>query len=174
MEFKSAIKMYLDVQAMQDAEFKAKYSNPFKNIDECCLYIQSQILKRATGEKKDGGRRSACVVPTDEEVFALAVQYYMDADLKVDGTEFDNIKVLSMSATSFTDEEKEEMRKQAIEKYQRDVIEEQRKKDEERRQKQTKTKEKKPANPILVPDTKENGEEPKHEKKEEAQQLSLF
>lgn len=28
MEFKQAIKMYLDVNAMQDAAFKEKYSNP--------------------------------------------------------------------------------------------------------------------------------------------------
>lgn len=166
MEFKQAIKMYLDVQAMQDAEFKAKYSNPNKNIDECCLYIQSEMLKKAMdGDKKPS---AACVVPSDEEVFSLAVRYYMDDDLKVDGTEFDNIKVVSASATSFTDEEKEKMREEAIKEYKEKVIAEQKKKDTKAKTE----KPKKPVSPTIVPDVKKEAEKPV--KQETAQQLSLF
>ena len=166
MEFKQAIKMYLDVQSMSDAEFGKKYSNPNKSIDECCLYIQTMILKKAMEGKDEEKVRSACAVPTDEEVFSLAVQYYMDEDLKVDGSEFDNIKVLSMSATTFTDEEKEKMREEAIKKYQDDVIAEQKKKDQEKKAK--KSKDKKPNAPTIVPDVpKEEKKEGKKEKKEE-------
>lgn len=168
MEFKQAIKMYLDVNAMQDAAFKDKYSNPNKNIDECCLFIQSEMLKRVTKEQKESG--AAVQVPTDEEVFALAVRYYMDDDLKIDGTEFNNVKCLSMSATTFTAEEKAQMRKEAIEKYQSDVIAEQ-------KEKAKKVKEKKPANPVIVPDTPAKSEEPtnvKAEEKPKAVQMDLF
>ena len=167
MEFKQAIKMYLDVQSMSDAEFGKKYSNPNKSIDECCLYIQTIILKKAMEGKDEEKVRSACAVPTDEEVFSLAVQYYMDEDLKVDGSEFDNIKVLSMSATTFTDEEKEKMREEAIKKYQDDVIAEQKKKAQEAKDKKAKkSKEKKPNAPTIVPDVPAKKEE-KKEKKEE-------
>ena len=166
MEFKQAIKMYLDVQSMSDAEFGKKYSNPNKSIDECCLYIQTMVLKKAMEGKDKEKVRSACAVPTDEEVFSLAVQYYMDEDLKVDGSEFDNIKVLSMSATTFTDEEKEKMREEAIKKYQEDVIAEQRKKDAQKKEKAKKSKEKKPNAPTIVPDVPAKKEE-KKEKKEE-------
>lgn len=172
MEFKQAVKMYLDVNAMQDAEFKGKYNNPNKSIDECCLYIQAKMLEKVSEEQQKKG--AAVMIPTDEEVFALAVQYYMDEDLKVDGTEFDNVKILSMSATSFTDEEKAEMRKEAIKKYQDDVIAEAKRKDEERRNKARKAKEKKPTAPVLVPDTTEQSEDEKsNEEKPKAQQLSL-
>ena len=97
----------------------------------------------------------------------------MDEDLKVDGKDLQSVRIVSMAATSFTDDEKAEMRKEAIQQYQDKVIAEQRMKDEERRKKQAKVKEKKPTNPVLVPDTSEDGEKPKTEKKE-CEQLSLF
>jgi hypothetical protein len=78
-----------------------------------------------------------------------------------------------MSATTFTDEEKQKMRQEAITKYQEGVIAECKKRDEERK---AKAKEKKASNPVLVPDTKEvNGEEPKQEEtKGKAVQMDLF
>lgn len=176
MEIKQVIKMYLDVNAMQDAEFKAKYSNPSKNIDECILYIQSEMLKQALEGKDKKDVHAACVMPSDDEVFALAVRYYMDDDLKVDGSAFDNVKVLSRSATTFTDEEKSEMRQEAIRNYQNDVIAEQKKKDAERKAK----KAKKPTSPVLVPNTPATtSEEPtnkdtKAEQKPKAVQFDLF
>ena len=157
---------------MSDAEFGKKYSNPNKNVDECCLYIQSMILKKAMEGKDKENTQSLCAVPTDEEVFSLAVQYYMDEDLKVDGTEFDNIKVMSMSATSFTEEEKAKMRQEAIKKYQDDVIAEQKKKDQERKAK--KSKDKKPVAPTIVPDVPAKKEDKKEATEIVAQQLSLF
>ena len=70
------------------------------------------------------------------------------------------------------------MREEAIKKYQDDVIAEQMKKDEERKNK-AKAKEKKPTNPVIVPDTTENGEnhaktETKAEEKPKAVQMDLF
>ena len=158
MEIRQAISMYLTAKAFGDPEFKTKFENPNKNLDECVLFIQYKMLEKVT----------------EDEIFALAEQYYLDDDLKIDGTKFNNMKVFSISATSFTDEEKAQMRQEAIAQYQEKVIAEQKKKDEERRQKQAKVKEKKPAAPVLVPDTTEEGEEPKQETKQEAVQMDLF
>lgn len=171
MEIRQAINLYLTAKAYNDAAFRVKFDNPNKNLDECVMYIQYKMLEKVTEEQKKGG--AACVVPSDDEVFALAEQYYIDEDLKVDGSKFDNVKIVSASATSFTDEEKQQMRQEAIKKYQDDVIAEQKKKDRERKEKAKKAKEKKPTNPVLVPDTpSKSGEKPKTESK--CEQLSLF
>lgn len=175
MEFKQIIKMYLDCKAQQDQSFVEDYANKDKSLDECCLFIQYEMYKRATDGKEEK-QGSACCVPTDDEVFALAVHYYKDKDLKVDGTAFGNVKCVSMSATSFTDEEKAKMREEAIKKYQDGVIAECRKKDQERKAK-AKDKEKKPTNPVIVPETTETKEETKEETKSEkpkAVQMDLF
>ena len=167
MEIRQAISMYLTAKAYNDAEFKAKFENPDKNLDECVTYITWMMYKKVT-EDKDDKQRVGVAIPSDDEVFALAEQYYIDEDLKVDGSELNDVKVVSASATSFTDEEKAKMREEAIKKFQDDVIAEQRKKDNERKAKAKKAKEKKPAAPVIVPDTTEKGEEPaKSEEKTE-------
>ena len=180
MEFKAIIQMYLDAMAAKDTEFAQCYGNEQKNIDECVLFIQHEMYQRAK-DAAGKNQHSACVMPTDDEVFALAVRYYRDADLKVDGTSFDNVKVLSMAATSFTDEEKAQMRADAIKQYQEDVIKEQKAKAKAAAEKKTaKGKAAKPAQPVIVPDTSETSDAPaekQEEKKEEPAkvvQLSLF
>jgi hypothetical protein len=174
MEIRQAINLYLTAKAYKDEDFKKKFENPNKNLDECVLYLQAKMLERVTEEQKKGG--AGCVIPSDDEVFALAEQYYIDEDLKVDCSALDDVKIVSASATSFTDEEKTKMRQEAIEKYQNDVIAEAKKRDAERKAKAKAAKEKKPAQPVLVPDTKENGEEPKKEdpKKGECVQMDMF
>lgn len=173
MEIRQAINLYLTAKAYGDAEFKQKFENPNKNLDECVTYITWCMYKKVT-EQKDKKQSVGVAIPSDDEVFALAEQYYLDEDLKVDGTELQSVRVVSASATSFTDEEKQKMRQEAITKYQNDVIAEQRKKDQERKDKANKAK--KPAAPVIVPDTTENGEEPKTETKAEAKvvQMDLF
>lgn len=161
--------MYLTAKAYEDAEFKEKFENPQKNLDECVLYIQHKMLEKVTEEQKQGG--AAVVIPSDDEIFALAVAYYLTDDLKVEGDKFDNVKIVSAQATAFTDEEKQKMRKEAIQKYQNDVIAEMKKKDEERKKRASQAK--KPASPILIPDNEETGEKPA-ENKEKAIQMDLF
>ena len=95
------------------------------------------------------------------------------------GSALDDMRIVSASATTFTDEEKAQMRQEAIKQYQDSVIEEQKKKDRERKEKAKKAKEKKPAAPVLVPDTPANkSEEPtkknKAEGKAKAIQMNLF
>ena len=164
--------MYLTAKAYNDPEFKVKFENPNKNLDECVTYITYCMYTKV--KDANGNDRMAVCVPSDDEIFALAELYYMNEDLKIDGSAMDSVRIVSVAATSFTDEEKAQMRQEAIKQYQEEVIAEQRKKDEERRAKAAKAKEKKPATPVLVPDTKEDGEKPKTETKQEAIQMDLF
>ena len=175
MEIRQAISMYLTAKAYNDPVFKAKFENPNKNLDECVLYIQYKMLEKVTEEQKKTG--AACMIPSDDEIFALAEQYYIDEDIKIDGDAFNNVRVVSASATAFTDEEKAQMRQEAIKQYQDDVIAEQKKKAQEAKEKKNKAKEKKPTSPVIVPDTTEKAKEPvKSEKKTEAKvvQMDLF
>ena len=170
MEIRQAISMYLTAKAYEDAEFKEKFENPQKNLDECVLYIQYKMLEKVTEEQKKSG--AAVVIPSDDEIFALAVKYYADTDIKVDGDSFNNVKIVSASATTFTEEEKQKMRQEAVKKYQDDVIAECKKRDEERKKKAAQAK--KPASPTLIPETSETGAAPKEAPKEQALQMDLF
>ena len=166
MEIRQAISMYLTAKAYNDTEFKVKFENPNKNLDECVTYVTYKVYMKVKEQAEKNHDSMAVAIPSDDEVFTYAEQYYMDEDLKVDGSALDDVRVVSASATTFTDEEKAKMREEAIRKYQEDVIAEQKKKDEERKAK-AKGKEKKPTNPVIVPDTTENGEKPKTENKTE-------
>lgn len=178
MEIRQAIDLYLTAKAYKDEEFKKKFENPNKNLDECVTYVTYKVYSKVKEQAEKEKSNMAVAIPSDDEVFAYAEQYYMDEDLKVDGSALNDVRVVSASATSFTDEEKTQMRQEAIKKYQDDAIAEQKKKDQERKNK-AKAKEKKPTAPVLVPDTTENGEEPaksetKAEEKPKAVQMDLF
>lgn len=162
--------MYLTAKAYEDAEFKEKFENPQKNLDKCVLFIQAKMLEKVTEEQKKGG--AAVVVPSDDEIFALAVSYYLNDDMDIEGDKFSNVKVVSAQATAFTEEEKQKMRQEAIRKYQDGVIAECKKRDEERKKKAAQAK--KPASPTLIPETSETGAEPKEAPKEQALQMDLF
>lgn len=150
MEIRQAINLYLTAKAYGDAEFKAKFENPAKSLDECVLYLQAKMLERVTEEQRKGG--AACFAPSDDEIFALAEQYYMDEDIKVDGSAFNNLRIVSAAATTFTDEEKAKMREDAINEYKESIKKEERKKDSAAKKP---SKAKKPADPVIVPDTPE-------------------
>jgi hypothetical protein len=179
MEIRQAISMYLTAKAYNDTEFKNKFENPAKNLDECVTYVTLQVYNKVKEQAEKNRQSMAVAIPSDDEVFAYAEQYYINEDLKVDGSALDDMRIVSASATTFTDEEKAQMRQEAIKKYQDSVIEEQKKKDRERKEKAKKAKEKKPAAPVLVPDTPANkSEEPtksnKAEGKAKAIQMNLF
>lgn len=76
--FETAIKNYLDKRAEEDSQFATTYAKPNKNIKECCKYIFQQVEKN-----KPKGER--CVGVSDDEVFGLAVHYYDEDDIVVDG-----------------------------------------------------------------------------------------
>ena len=123
-EFEKTIKAYLDQRASEDEEFAKKYKDSTKTIYQCCAYIISEVQK--------SGRRGF----TDDEVYGMAVHYYDEADIKVNGgksscqvvvnhiveltDEEDKEEALD---TELTDEEKAKAREQAIKDFQAKVME---------------------------------------------------
>lgn len=74
-EFKKTIEKYLQKRAKSDKSFAYKLKNPDKNIDDCCSYILNQV-------RKIGNSVALC----DEEVFCMAIHYYDEMDIVVDGS----------------------------------------------------------------------------------------
>lgn len=72
-QFKETIKSYLDDKAKNDSLFNETYKKENKNIDECIQFILHQV--QASG--KNGF--------TDNEIYSLAIHYYDEDDIKVDG-----------------------------------------------------------------------------------------
>lgn len=76
--FEETIKKFLDKLAKEDELFARNYVKSNKSISECCNYIYQQIEKN-----HKGGTR--CVGCSDEEIFGLAIHYYDEDDIKVEG-----------------------------------------------------------------------------------------
>lgn len=75
--FETAIKQFLDNLACEDAAFAETYKKPNKSISECCKYICQEVEKNRKGAK--------CVACSDEEVFGLAIHYYDEDNIVVEG-----------------------------------------------------------------------------------------
>lgn len=71
--FEQAIKTYLDNRAKEDALFAKTYAKPHKSIEECCRYIIQEV-------KKTNRQGFA-----DEEIFGMAIHYYDEDSIKVEG-----------------------------------------------------------------------------------------
>lgn len=76
MEFKEAIKKYLDERAKSDPLFAPTYAKKNKSIDECCAYIMSEAKKKAV---------KGCAAISDDVVYGWAVHYYDEDSIKVTG-----------------------------------------------------------------------------------------
>lgn len=76
--FETAIKTFLDNLAKEDEMFAKNYAKPNKSISECCKYIFQQVEKNRKNNER-------CVACTDEEVYGLAIHYYDEDDIVVDG-----------------------------------------------------------------------------------------
>ena len=105
--FKRTIEAYLAQRAAEDTLFAATYKKPNKNIDDCVTYILNEV------------RTSGCNGFTDGEIFSMAVHYYDEDNIEVG--EPINARVLVNHTVELTPEEKEEARKQAIERAQREA-----------------------------------------------------
>ena len=68
MDAKEIIKKHLDGMAEKDEAFRAAYENPKKNLEDCFTYILNQAR-----------RHGNAVCMSDEEVFGMAVHYYVEA-----------------------------------------------------------------------------------------------
>ena len=107
-EFEKSIKAHLDQRASEDEEFAKKYANPEKSIEKCCNFICSEVKK--TGR---------CGF-SDDEIYGLAVHYYDEENIK--DVEKCRAKVVVNHTIELSESEKTEAKKAAIEKYQKEVI----------------------------------------------------
>lgn len=102
--FKQAIKAYLDKRAEEDSLFAPKYANEKKSIDECCSYIMGEARKRGNA-----------VAISDEEVYGMAVHYYDEDDIKINGCLPEKTSVSSSAKpVELTEEDKKAARDKAI------------------------------------------------------------
>ncbi len=89
--FETAIKKFLDNMASEDMAFAENYRKPNKSISECCKYIMQEVEKNRKGQR--------CVACTDEEVFGLAIHYYDEDDIVVNGPKT-NVEAVSTSQSA--------------------------------------------------------------------------
>lgn len=102
--FKNTIKTYLEQRAETDVLFSFQYSKPEKNIDDCVTYILNEVKK------------SGCNGFADDEIYSMAVHYYDEDNIEV-GKPM-NAHVVVNNVVELTEEEKEQARKDAIQKVQ--------------------------------------------------------
>jgi len=102
--FKNAIKAYLEQQAEDDELFAVSFNNPQKTIDQCITYILNTVKK------------SGCNGFTDDEVYSMALHFYQEKDIEA-GSPID-CQVVINHTIELTSEEKEQARKDAIQRVQ--------------------------------------------------------
>lgn len=123
MDAKEIIKKHLDGMAEKDEAFRAAYENPKKNLEDCFTYILNQARSHGNA-----------VCMSDEEVFGMAVHYYVEADIEVGKRPRADVAVKDNGKTvELTDEEKGELKEKAKEIYLNAQVEEMRKKAEAER-----------------------------------------
>lgn len=83
--FESTIKNFLDNYAKEDKAFAKIYAKENKSIKECCQYIYQEVRKQKP-------QKSQCVACSDTDVYNLALHYYDEDDIKVDGVS-ENVQV---------------------------------------------------------------------------------
>lgn len=126
MDAKEIIKKHLDGMAEKDEAFRAAYENPKKNLEDCFTYILNQARSHGNA-----------VCMSDEEVFGMAVHYYVESDIKVGKRpRVDVVAEQNRKALELTDEEKDKLKKQAEEIFLNAQVEELRKKAEAEAKKQ--------------------------------------
>lgn len=112
--FKETILNYLTVRANTDGQFRQKFENKKKNIDECVNFIMNTV------------KESGCNGFEDDEIYGMAVHYYDEEDIpksylkKIGGTVVVNHK------PELTEKQKAELEKQAKEEYYQECMKRQR------------------------------------------------
>lgn len=105
--FTRTILTYLEQRAETDALFAQSFAKANKNIDDCCTYILNQV------------QRSGCNGFHDDEIFGMAVHYYDEDTIEI-GKPM-NCQIAVNHVVELTAEEKEEARKEAIQKAQNEA-----------------------------------------------------
>lgn len=125
--FKAKIQSYLEKRAEQEPEFRVKYDNPEKNLDECFKYICSKVYE------------SGCCGFNDDEVYSMAVHYYDEKDITIaemPEIDTDRSRIICCDQITLSEEEMAEIHEQARQKaIERATNEARRKLDEARKPK---------------------------------------
>lgn len=109
--FIEAIRQYLDSRAASDNLFAIRYASPSKSVAECCQYILNEV------------KRQGVSVMTNDEVYSLATHYFDgDVNEKEIGKPI-NCKVV-ISKDQLTEEDKAELKQQAMEQYKQEQLRE--------------------------------------------------
>lgn len=108
--FIEAIRNYLDSRAASDNLFAIRYADPSKSLSECCQYILNEV------------KRQGVAVLTNDEVYSFAIHYF-DGDVSAEeiGKPI-NCKVV-ISKDQLTEEDKAELKEQAMELYREEQLE---------------------------------------------------
>ena len=106
--FTRTIAEYLNQRAMTDPLFASNLLKPNKNIEECIIYILSEVQK------------SGCNGFDDDEIFSMAVHYYDEDNIEIGKPT--NCQVMVNHMVELTEEEKAEARQEAIKQYQREEL----------------------------------------------------
>lgn len=109
--FKNTIQAYLEQRAETDNLFAVAYKKEHKNIDDCITYILNQVQK------------SGCNGFSDGEIYSLAVHFYDEDNLEVGSSISCNVVV--NHTIELTEQEKEEARREAIQRYQNEIYQKQ-------------------------------------------------
>lgn len=107
--FQEQIKAYLDKQAENDSQFKKKYEDPKKSIEDCCTYILNQVQK------------AKVIGWADEEIFGMAMHYYDEEEIEV-GKKI-SARVVINRAVELTAEEIAQAKQEAIQKVHQETRE---------------------------------------------------
>lgn len=110
--FEEALKKELDERAKTDELFAVSYAKPNKSLEECCKYI----YQKAEEANKKKQRVLGC---TKEQVVCLAIHYYDEDDIVVNGpknkvvggTSSPETTDLTISPEQIASEEKRKQRK---------------------------------------------------------------
>lgn len=107
--FIEAIRNYLDSRAESDNLFAIRYADPSKSLSECCQYILNEV------------KRQGVAVLTNDDVYSLACHYF-DGDVSAEeiGNPI-NCKVV-ISKDQLTEEDKAELKEQAMEQYKQEQL----------------------------------------------------
>lgn len=105
--FIKTISDYLEKQAEEDALFARYFSSPDKNIDECIQYILHTV------------QQSGCNGYHDDEIFGMALHYFLEEHIEVGKPV--NCNIIVNHTVELTEQEREEARIKALQKAQDDA-----------------------------------------------------
>lgn len=118
--FQKIIAEYLDGLAAIDSCFAAKFDTNKKSIEDCCNYIIGEISKDINSDEK-AKSGNCCIGMTDDEVYSLAVHFYMEDDLKTTNVN-GSVVIIGNQIPELTEEDKAQMKLEAMEQYKEDVL----------------------------------------------------